>query len=345
MSKSQVEDLYLQVPQNLSMKVNFTTRLGAIASLGLSGLVLAGCGGGNGNITTPTPVPSPVPQNVPSANVVALSNDNVLSFFNSRTPFNVSSRTVTGLGSDEALIGIDYRFAPIAGATSGAGLFGLARTGSGGQARLVRINISNNAAAATTVGSAFTLPFGGSNIGFDFNPLVDRIRVVDSSSRTNLRINPDTGALVDGNPDVVGSQTDGTLTYDATDVGNGTVPRLVGAAYTNNVVGTTSTINYAIDAARGALVTQGRPASGSSAAVSPNTGRLFSVGTLSNTVGGGDGLGFDIAPGSNNAFVAYSGDGSNPRLYAINLSNATATGGASISLGGDRPLRGLAIIP
>ena len=330
------------------MKLSLKSRFGVLAPLGLAGLLLAGCGGGNSSVPTPTATPALVPQNVPAANIVALSASNVLSFFDSRTPYLVSTRKVTGLGTDEQLIGIDYRFAPLASATSGAGLFGLTRTGTSGSARLVRIDISNNGAAITRVGSAFTLPFSGSNIGFDFNPVVDRIRVVDSTSRVNLRLNPDTGALVDSDPVAAGTQTDGTLTYDASDPGNGTAPRLIGAAYTNNVVGTTSTVNYAIDAARGALVTQGRPANASipgDVAVSPNTGRLFTVGTLSNSVGTGDGSGFDIAPGTNDAFVAYGGDGNFPRLYAINLGTAATTGGTIIVLGGNRPLLGLAIIP
>lgn len=323
------------------MKTN-SKRFGALASLALSGLVLAGCGGGNSNSNNNQN------QSLPSASLVALSSNNVLSFFNARTPNTVSTRSVTGLAAGEQLIGIDYRFAPIAAATSGSGLFGLARSSSGGTSRLVRIDISGARAAATSVGSVFTLPFTGSNIGFDFNPVVDRIRVVDADSRTNLRINPDTGAIFDTDTTASGTQTDTAVAYDSADVNTGAVARLVGAAYTNNAVGTTSTINYAIDASRNALVTQGRPANASVAgdvAVSPNTGRLFTVGTLSNSLTNGSGLGFDIAPGTNNAFVASSSNSNNPRLFALNLSNASLTGGASISLSGNRPLLGLAILP
>ena len=324
------------------MKTNSKMRVAALAVLGVSGLALAGCGGGSDNNNN-----NNQNQNLPSANLVALSSNNVLSFFDARTPNTVTTRTVSGLGTGEQLLGIDYRFAPIAGATSGTGLFGLARTGTGGAARLVRIDISGTNAAATTVGSAFSLPFTGSNIGFDFNPLVDRIRVVDASSRTNLRLNPDTGALVDSDANTTGTQTDGAIAYDSNDSNAGQTPRLVGAAYTNNFVGTTSTINYAIDATRGALVTQGRPANAAvtgDVAVSPNTGRLFTIGSLGSSFSSNDGAGFDIAPGTNNAFVASSSS-SGARLYAINLGTGATTGGASVSLSGNRPLLGLAIIP
>jgi hypothetical protein len=322
------------------MKPNFKTRASVLAFLGLSALVLAGCGGGNSNNSSQN-------QTLPAANLVALSSNNVLSFFDARTPGTATSRTVSGLASGEQLIGIDYRFAPIAAATTGTGLFGLARTGTSGVARLVRIDLSGIGAVATSVGAGFTLPFTGSNIGFDFNPVVDRIRVVDATSRANLRINPDTGALVDGDANTAGTQSDTAVAYDAGDSGNGTTPRLVGAAYTNNVTGTTSTINYAIDAARGTLVTQGRPANATvpnDVAVSPNTGRLFTVGTLGSAVSTTNGAGFDIAPGTNNAFVATASSGSS-RLFAVNLSTAATTGGANISLRGNRPLLGLAILP
>ena len=46
---------------------------------------------------------------------------------------------------------------------------------------------------------AFTPALSGTAFGFDFNPTVDRIRVVSDTGQ-NLRLNPDTGAVaaVDG---------------------------------------------------------------------------------------------------------------------------------------------------
>lgn len=328
-----------RVPLKFAMKTSSMKRLGALTLLGLSGLALVGCGSGNSNNNTP--------QNVPAANIVALTSNNALSFFDARTPYTVSTRFITGLNAGEQVLGIDYRFAPLATATTGSGLYGLVRTGTVGSSRLIRIDLSNNGAAATTVGTPFTLPFTGINIGFDFNPLVDRIRVVDSTSRTNLRINPDTGALVDTDTDTTGFQGDTAVAYDASDAGNGTTPRLAGAAYTNNFVGTTSTINYAIDTARGVLVTQGRPANASvpgDTAVSPNTGRLFTVGTLTGAVVSGSSAGFDIAPTSNNAYVAYTSNGS-PRLYGLDLATGAGTGGGNISIGGNGSLLGIAVLP
>ena len=73
------------------MKTNFKLRSGALLSLGLSGLMLAGCGGGSNNN----------PQDVPAANLVALSANNVLTFFYSQTPYNAGTVTVSGLNQGE----------------------------------------------------------------------------------------------------------------------------------------------------------------------------------------------------------------------------------------------------
>ena len=58
------------------------------------------------------------------------------------------------------------------------------------------------------VGSGVVLPAGATEWGFDFNPTVDRIRVVNDRG-ANLRLHPDTGAQVDGNADQPGLQPDG----------------------------------------------------------------------------------------------------------------------------------------
>src|SRR5690606_10720728 len=50
----------------------------------------------------------------------------------------------------------------------------------------------------TTTGATVDLPPASVGYGFDFNPTVDRIRVVTATG-LNLRINPITGEPVDGN--------------------------------------------------------------------------------------------------------------------------------------------------
>jgi hypothetical protein len=82
---------------------------------------------------------------------------------------------------------------------------------------------------ATPVGAApFAIPLAGASFGFDFNPTVDRIRVVSDAGQ-NVRQHPDLGTVVDG-----------ALAYDATtddgdpvDGNAGRTPGVVGAACTN----------------------------------------------------------------------------------------------------------------
>lgn len=321
------------------------------ASLALPVVFLAGCGGGSNGLINPTPTPtsganptpSPTPADVPSATVIGLTSNNNLVRFNSRTANTTTAISVTGLAGGENLLAIDYRFA--ASGTGTAGLYGLSRKSSGGF-QLYRIDINNNTATVSPVGAGFDAPGVNSVVGFDFNPnvinpdgsRVDRIRVV-SPERANFRVNPDTGAFVDSDTTIAGVQGDGTLSFAAGDVNQAATPRVVGAAYTNNDSdASTGTVNYALDASTNSLVTQGRPASGSNAAVSPNTGQLFTVGSLGVGVSGVSG--FDIAPGNNTAFASFESG-----LYIIDLGTGRATLAGNVGVAGGPALVGLAIVP
>lgn len=308
--------------------------------------VLAGCGGGSNGLNSTNN--NTANSGLTSANFVASTGSNRLLRFNSLTPNTTTSLNLTGLTLGQNLVGIDYRntlgSATVAApATATTGLYGLGQSGT--TLQLYRLNISGVTASATAVGSAFTLSPAPTSVGFDFNPAVDRIRVVDSQGR-NLRLNPDTGAVVDGDANTAGTQFDTSLAYDSTDAANGQTPSVVGAAYSNNTQSTTSTVNYAIDRARNALVTQGRAASPTpnDVAVSPNTGRLFTVGALGVSTTDTN-VGFDIATsgGTNSGFVSLSTSGSSSRLFGISLSSGALSGGARI--GNGQTITGLAIVP
>lgn len=230
---------------------------------------------------------------------------------------------ISGLESDETILGIDNRPAngQLYGLSSGNRLY----------------TISPFTGIATRVGQNTLSPtLRGTTFGVDFNPVPDRLRVV-SDARQNLRLNPDTGAVVDADPNTDGVQPDGNIAYDAADVNKDATPRLAGAAYTNSVAGATSTTNYAIDTGLDVLVTQG---SVGGMPVSPNTGRLFTVGRLG--VDASDAVGFDITP-DGRAFAALTRPGeSTSALYAIDL----ATGGARAlgTFGGGQVIRGLTVL-
>jgi 3D (Asp-Asp-Asp) domain-containing protein len=232
--------------------------------------------------TTPT---APDPK---TAKFVGLTAENRLAFFN---PDHLSHATVvdvTGLQPDETLLGVDFR--PNTGE-----LFAL-----GSSNRLYIIDPATG--IATQVGSEpFAVALEGENFGFDFNPTVDRIRVVSDAGQ-NLRLNPDTGAVVDANPAMAGIQADGNL--------NGDTESIVATAYTNSFTGTTTTTQYGIDALSNRLFIQ----------APPNEGTQNFVGEL--------GFDFDAGTGFDILFIDEQNLGfatSGSSLLSIDLETGTAT--------------------
>ena len=149
---------------------------------------------------------------------------------------------------------------------------------------------------------------------------MDRIRVISNSGQ-NLRLHPDTGAVVDSNPTTEGVQIDGPLAYAASDANVGKKPSVVGAAYSYNKADPKITTNFALDAATGALVTQGSR-EGAQLAVSPNTGQMFTVGKLGVNF---EDAAFDIQALSDVAFTALSGkELRGARWYTVDLKTGEA---------------------
>lgn len=186
--------------------------------------------------------------------------------FRSSSPGNIErSVPITGVAEAEDIVGLDVR--PATGELYGLGTSNV----------IYRIDPSSG--AATAVGGAFVPSLSGENFGFDFNPTVDRIRLV-SDAEQNLRLNPNNGQTVG---------EDGALTYPAGDVSAGANPNVGSAAYTNSVAGATSTALYVIDTQTNALATL----------PNPNDGVLNTVGALgfdvegrTNFDVGADGIGY-----------------------------------------------------
>lgn len=223
-----------------------------------------------------------------TADFVGLTAKNDLAFFNADNLSNVTTVKVKGLQYDEKLVGVDFR--PNTGQ-----LFGV-----GSSNRLYTIDAKSG--EATQVGSGtFAVGLNGQAFGVDFNPVVDRVRVVSDAGQ-NLRLNPDTGAVVDANPMMDGVQPDGTL--------NGATDSIFATAYTNSFTGTPNTVQYGIDVDTDQLFIQNPPNNGTQTLVG-SLGVDFSAGT-----------GFDIVfkDGTNSAFAA-----SDSSLYSIDLQTGKAT--------------------
>jgi hypothetical protein len=256
---------------------------------------------------------------------VAVTVSNRLIKFNAGQPGRIlSSKPITGLQPGEQVLGIDYRVAKDA-------LYALGSSG-----RLYTLD--EDTAAARPVGEPFTVRLEGTEFGFDFNPTVDRIRVVSGSGQ-NLRLHPDTGAVVDASADTPGVQIDGKLAYAAGDAQAGKTPAVVGAAYSYNKANPRITTNYALDAAAGTLVTQGSR-EGAMPAVSPNTGMLFTVGSLRQPFRT---AAFDIQAVSDVAFAALDNGGGASRWVTIDLQTGAATSLGMV--GGGEAVRAVALEP
>ncbi|RIW12789.1 DUF4394 domain-containing protein [Algoriphagus lacus] len=223
------------------------------------------------------------PGNPPMVNLTALGEDNQLFFFeDGDINFPAETKTLTGLGSGESIISIDYR--PATGQ-----LYGLSSA-----SRLYLIN-ENSGVATPLGGGPFTPSIDGMGASIDFNPTVDRIRLVSQTGQ-NLRLHPETGAVV---------AVDGTIK-------GGTNPKISGVAYTNSVSGATSTVLYDIDIEEDILYMQ----------VPPNEGGLQEVGSLGEDFDGA--TDFDINP-DNSIALAVSRTVNQSRLFLIDLSSGNAT--------------------
>ncbi len=258
---------------------------------------------------------------------VAVTTSHQLIRFNAGQPQKIiSSKPIAGLQPGEVILGIDFRI-------SKDTLYALGSSG-----RLYTLNEDSGQLKQVGSGS-FAVKLDGTMFGFDFNPTVDRIRVISNTGQ-NLRLHPDTGAVVDSNPNVEGVQIDGPLTYSANDMNASKKPSIVGAAYSYNKADPKITTNYALDAATGALVTQGSR-EGTAPAVSPNTGQMFTVGKLGVNF---EDSAFDIQALSDVAFAALSGkELKGTRLYTLDLK----TGAAQLigTIGTSESIRAMALEP
>ena len=235
------------------------------------------------------------------------TNDHLVCFSAAAPSVLMRDIALTGLLASEFLVGIDFR--PATGE-----LYAVATSPSGD--RVVTIDTVTGAVAPVTTG--FLAEISGGYFGIDFNPVVDRLRVV-SNLDSNLRLNPTNGAI---------AGTDSTLAYAVGDPNDGTDPQVTHIAYTNGA-GAISTTLYGIDVGLDSLV---RIGSAGGTPVSPNSGQLTTIGPLGldATSSGG----FDVDPGTGLAWAALRVAGTS-RLYSIDLATGAATLIGAIGSAGD----------
>jgi major membrane immunogen (membrane-anchored lipoprotein) len=219
---------------------------------------------------------------IPTAPIsYAVDDNNNLVYINFEATASTTSKPITGLATGESIVGLDFR--PFNGQ-----LYAISSA-----SKMYTINLGSG--AATQVGSApLTSLLVGTSFGFDFNPTVDRIRLV-SNTGLNLRLHPETGLV---------AAVDGIL--------NPGTPSICASAYTNNFAGATSTVLFNIDSNDDMLYKQDPP----------NSGGLVAVGKLGVNVESA--AGFDIGSQTGSAYAALK-VGSQTSLYTISLTTGVAT--------------------
>ncbi|MGH8238854.1 MAG: DUF4394 domain-containing protein, partial [Steroidobacteraceae bacterium] len=289
------------------------SRQSAAAVAVLFALAIAGCSKDN---NTPAPAPMQPPPAPPTpGDTFALTSANRLVTFNRATPSVRTAVAVSGLQSGEQLVGIDIR----PGGTPAGELYALGSTG-----RIYTINTTSGAATQKTQLTAdstdATNPFSaldGTDFGVDFNPVVDRLRVVSNTGQ-NLRINVDTGA---------------TITDDALNSAGATRTGVSATAYTNSFASACRTTLFYIDINTDRLLTTS----------DPNLGTLSEIGNLGVNADAGSGYEIVTAADGTNSAIAVLAVGGATNLYTINLTSGAATAtGAVTGLNSGETLRGIA---
>lgn len=250
--------------------------------------------------------------------IVGVTVQNNIVTFDQATPGTlISNLAVTGLNPGEQLLEIDMR--PATGE-----IFGITSDN-----RVTRIDPVTG--IATPFASAFTPALSDFRSSIDFNPTVDRIRVVGTNNN-NRRLNPINGASV--------TAGDTLLTITAST----SSPFIASTAYSNSLSGALpgSTRQFVIDSRSALLGEVGSMAGGNP---SFNGGVITFIGGL----GFGNGilssnLGFDIFGPTGEAFVSVQlASGGTSDFGTVNLATGSYTSLGVV--GGGVGLRSLTAIP
>ncbi len=225
----------------------------------------------------------------------ALTSTGRILGFDTARPTKIRTEVrVSGLGTDESLVQLDYR-------PANRVFYGLSN-----QRRLYTLNPQTGVATLVSA-TAFTNEVL-SNPVIDFNPKADLLRVI--AGEQNLRVNASDGSLA-------GTDTD--VFYANGDVNDDRPPRLAALAYDRNSAGAANTTLFALDVTTNSLV---RVGSRDGAPDSPNSGRLFTVAAV--PVSFTANAGFDIEPDGDTAYAALAASGAGAVLYRLDLRDGSA---------------------
>ncbi len=245
-------------------------------------------------------------QNSKAQNIFALTKTSQLIQFSATAPNNITTMTaVTGLLAGQNLVALDSR--PRTGE-----LYALGYNPTNATGRLYKLNPSTGALSPLgTADLMINLGANTDNIAMDFNPTVDRVRVL-STNRKNYRLHPDLGTIV---------ATDTDLTYGVGDANAASMPQVGQIAYTNSYVSATKTTLYYLDEANSVFGT-------AFVATNPNNGQIKTIGNIGLTLNASDKtIDMDVAfeAQKNVIYLAANTTSGADQLYTINPMTGAAT--------------------
>jgi len=248
-----------------------------------------------------------------------LSGANLISFDTQNPSFIRNINTITGITAGQTIVGMDFR-------PANHNLYALGYNSTNNEAQVYTINTASAIASAVTA-TPIALTLGTVNVGFDFNPTVDRIRVV-SNNDMNYRLEPTTGTL---------AATDANINYAAADANFGANPNVGTVAYINSYSSATTTTLYNYDEILNVITTQ----------VPPNNGTLNTIGSSGIVINTSDAtvdmdIYYNSATSTNLAYLAANTNTETiDRLYSVNLSSGATTVIGKIGFG--IPVKDIAI--
>lgn len=217
---------------------------------------------------------------------------------------------IRGLASGQRLVTIDVR--PATGEVYGVAVQGT-------NAQLYTIDEDGLAAPVGSVYSGLVNP-SGTQFGFDFNPTIDRVRLVSTAGQ-NIVFNPEDGAVTAAT----------NLFYVQGDENASETPAVAHIAYDNNTAGASASQQRGIDVNLGVLVT-----------VANNLGELETIGSLGvevTSVGG-----FDVSGETGTGYAVMTRTAFPlQQLFEIDLETGLADP-IGVPLFGILPIRGVTVV-
>jgi Domain of unknown function (DUF4394) len=244
----------------------------------------------------------------PDQLLVATTDSNQLITFNAKDRRIRKLVSIKGLPAGEKLVGIDFQ--PASGALYGVGT------------NEIVYRINERTGIVFPEGPAFTPALNGQSFGVDFNPVVNRLRIVSDADQ-NLAADADANTVaVNGNLNPAGEM-------------------IVGAAYENSQLSPmppAATTLHVVGAANDRLYTQNPPANGT--LTMPRNLRVPGAGRLDV----GANVGFDIEGASGLGYLTDADPGRGTTLYTVDVPTGKAKSLGRIDGGRGLTLTGLAVV-